>query len=143
MRSRLLGILVNLVLSAAKISAGFVGRSFAPVADGLESGADVLSGLVVYFGLKIAVKPPDKDRHFSRVMNSTPHLTSEFVFRSGSWNLQDLSGKVARRLTFHVGQLVSTTMPTRRSGTIAKASFLSLALFSMTIPRWRKLLGIA
>jgi divalent metal cation (Fe/Co/Zn/Cd) transporter len=42
MRSRLLGILANLGLSAAKISAGFVGHSFALVADGLESGADVL-----------------------------------------------------------------------------------------------------
>jgi hypothetical protein len=59
MRSTLLGILVNLGLSATKISAGFVGHSFALVADGLESGADVLGGLVVFFGLKIAVKPPD------------------------------------------------------------------------------------
>jgi Co/Zn/Cd efflux system component len=45
MRSTLLGILVNLGLSVTKISAGFVGRSFALVADGLESGADVLSAL--------------------------------------------------------------------------------------------------
>jgi divalent metal cation (Fe/Co/Zn/Cd) transporter len=58
MRSTLLGILVNLGLSAAKISAGAVGHSFALVADGLESAAYVLSGLVVFFGLKIAIKPP-------------------------------------------------------------------------------------
>jgi divalent metal cation (Fe/Co/Zn/Cd) transporter len=32
---------------------------FALVADGLESLTDVVSGLVVYFGLKIAAKPPD------------------------------------------------------------------------------------
>jgi cation diffusion facilitator family transporter len=30
----------------------------------LESGADVLSGLVVFFGLKIAVKPPDTDHPY-------------------------------------------------------------------------------
>jgi divalent metal cation (Fe/Co/Zn/Cd) transporter len=84
MRSTLLGILVNLVQSAAKFSAGFVDHSFALLADGLESGADVLSGLVVFFGLKIAVKPAGKDRHCSRVVNSTPHLTSGFVFRSGN-----------------------------------------------------------
>jgi divalent metal cation (Fe/Co/Zn/Cd) transporter len=47
MRSTLLGILVNLVLSVTKVSAGLLGHSFALVADGLESGADVLSGLVV------------------------------------------------------------------------------------------------
>ena len=64
MRSTLLGILVNLGLSAAKISAGIMGHSFALVADGLESGADVLSGLVVFFGLKIAVKPPDADHPY-------------------------------------------------------------------------------
>jgi cation diffusion facilitator family transporter len=64
MRSTLLGILVNLGLSVAKISAGIVGHSFALVADGLESGADVLSGLVVFFGLKIAVKPPDADHPY-------------------------------------------------------------------------------
>jgi divalent metal cation (Fe/Co/Zn/Cd) transporter len=34
------------------------------VADGLESLTDVLSGLVVYFGLKIAVKPPDADHPY-------------------------------------------------------------------------------
>src|SRR5258708_30417119 len=51
-------------LSVTKISAGFVGHSFALVADGLESGADVLSGLVVFFGLKIAVKPPDTDHPY-------------------------------------------------------------------------------
>jgi hypothetical protein len=56
MRSTLLGILANPGLSATKISAGMVGDSFALVADGLESGADVLSGLVVFFGLKIAIK---------------------------------------------------------------------------------------
>jgi cation diffusion facilitator family transporter len=55
---------VNLGLSATKISAGMVGHSFALVADGLESGADVLSGLVVFFGLKIAVKPPDRDHPY-------------------------------------------------------------------------------
>jgi len=64
MRSTLLGILVNLGLSTAKIFAGMVGHSFALVADGLESAADVLSGLVVFFGLKIAVKPPDRDHPY-------------------------------------------------------------------------------
>jgi cation diffusion facilitator family transporter len=64
MRSTLLGILVNLGLSATKISAGAVGHSFALVADGLESGADVLSGLVVFFGLKIAIMPPDRDHPY-------------------------------------------------------------------------------
>src|SRR5450755_1218962 len=64
MRSTVLGIVVNLGLSVSKISAGTLGHSFALVADGLESGTDVLSGLVVFVGLKIAVKPPDRDHPY-------------------------------------------------------------------------------
>jgi cation diffusion facilitator family transporter len=62
--STVLGISVNLGLGVAKCSAGLLGNSFALVADGLESIADVLSGLVVYFGLKIAAKPPDADHPY-------------------------------------------------------------------------------
>jgi len=62
--STLLGIFVNLGLGLAKGSAGLLGNSFALVADGLESLTDVFSGLVVYFGLKIAVKPPDADHPY-------------------------------------------------------------------------------
>ena len=42
----------------------WIARSFALVADGLESSADVLSGLAVYFGLRLATKPPDKDHPY-------------------------------------------------------------------------------
>lgn len=58
------GILVNLALALTKGTAGLVGHSFALVADGLESAADVLSGLVVLFGLKLASKPPDVDHPY-------------------------------------------------------------------------------
>jgi cation diffusion facilitator family transporter len=63
-KSTVLGILVNVGLALVKCSAGLLGNSFALVADGLESVTDVFSGLVVYFGLKIAVKPPDADHPY-------------------------------------------------------------------------------
>lgn len=63
-KSTVLGMFINLVLGLAKCSAGLFGNSFALVADGLESITDVLSGLVVYFGLKIAAKPPDADHPY-------------------------------------------------------------------------------
>jgi cation diffusion facilitator family transporter len=63
-KSTLLGIAMNFALSLMKCSAGLIGHSFALVADGLESGADVLSGLAVYFGLRLAAKPPDKDHPY-------------------------------------------------------------------------------
>lgn len=63
-KSSLIGILVNFALALTKCTAGLVGHSFALVADGLESGADVLSGLVVLLGLKLAIKPPDADHPY-------------------------------------------------------------------------------
>lgn len=63
-KSALLGILINLGLAVAKSSAGYFGNSFALIADGVESLTDVLTGLVVYFGLKIAVKPPDANHPY-------------------------------------------------------------------------------
>jgi divalent metal cation (Fe/Co/Zn/Cd) transporter len=45
---------VNLFLALTKCTAGFLGHSFALIADGLESAADVITGLVVYLGLRIA-----------------------------------------------------------------------------------------
>jgi cation diffusion facilitator family transporter len=63
-KSTLLGISVNLGLAFAKCSAGLLGNSFALVADGLESLTDVMSGLAVYFSLKIAVRPPDANHPY-------------------------------------------------------------------------------
>jgi cation diffusion facilitator family transporter len=63
-KSTVLGIFVNIGLALIKCAAGLLGNSFALVADGLESVTDVFSGLVVYFGLKIAVEPPDADHPY-------------------------------------------------------------------------------
>jgi cation diffusion facilitator family transporter len=63
-KSTLLGVAVNLGLGLSKCTAGFFGNSFALVADGVESLTDVLSGLVVFFGLKIAAKPPDQNHPY-------------------------------------------------------------------------------
>lgn len=66
MKSALLGIFVNLGLAVVKCVAGLLGHAFALVADGLESIMDVFGGLVVYFGLKIAVRPPDARYPYGR-----------------------------------------------------------------------------
>jgi len=64
MRSSRVGIFANLILAVAKFLAGLWGQSFALIADSVESAADVLSGLVVYFGLKISVRPPDANHPY-------------------------------------------------------------------------------
>lgn len=64
MRTTLLGIVLNMVLALAKGVAGFLGHSFALMADALESLSDVVSSFIVYFGLRLALKPPDEDHSY-------------------------------------------------------------------------------
>jgi cation diffusion facilitator family transporter len=64
LRSSLLGIAINLTLALVKCLAGIIGHSFALLADGVESFLDVISSSVVYWGLRLAIKPPDKDHPY-------------------------------------------------------------------------------
>jgi len=61
MRSTLIGIGVNLFLALGKALAGVFGHSYALVADAIESGMDVLSSILVYFGLKVSTLPADEN----------------------------------------------------------------------------------
>jgi cation diffusion facilitator family transporter len=63
-KSTRVGLALNSVLAAAKVTAGVLGHSFALVADGIESLADVFSSVIVYFGLKYAVKPRDENHPY-------------------------------------------------------------------------------
>lgn len=58
----LVGVAVNAALAAIKILAGFFGNSYALIADGIESTADIVTSLVVWGGLRVAVAPAD-ERH--------------------------------------------------------------------------------
>ena len=64
LRSSIIGIGFNLVLALFKCGTGFVGHSFALIADGIESLSDVISSTVVYFGLRVAIKPPDQEHPY-------------------------------------------------------------------------------
>jgi cation diffusion facilitator family transporter len=55
---------VNLALATVKCLAGFIGHSFALVADGIESFSDVVSSGIVALGLWFAIKPPDEDHPY-------------------------------------------------------------------------------
>lgn len=59
-RIALIGMLVNVVLTAAKISAGLFGNSYVLIADGIESALDIAGSAVIWGGLKFAARPPDE-----------------------------------------------------------------------------------
>ena len=60
----LVGVFINAILAAIKITGGVLGSSGALIADGIESCADVLSSLVVWGGLHISLKPADADHPY-------------------------------------------------------------------------------
>jgi cation diffusion facilitator family transporter len=64
LKSSLIGIGFNLVLALFKCTTGFIGHSFALIADGIESLSDVISSTVVYLGLRVAVRPPDEEHPY-------------------------------------------------------------------------------
>jgi cation diffusion facilitator family transporter len=59
-RVALLGLVVNVVLASAKIMAGLVGHAYVLIADGIESALDVGGSIVIWGGLTVAARPPDK-----------------------------------------------------------------------------------
>ena len=59
-----IGMAVNFVLAIVKIVTGIVGHSYALIADGIESTADIVSSIVVWTGLKISSLPPDDDHPY-------------------------------------------------------------------------------
>ena len=63
-RTTLLGIGVSIVLIFVKGISGYVGHSFALFADAAESGADILSSGLLWLGLRIAIKKPDKEHPY-------------------------------------------------------------------------------
>ncbi len=60
----LAGIVVSLALAVLKIVTGLMAGSTSVVADGLESGGDVLASGLVFLGLAVAAKPADSDHPY-------------------------------------------------------------------------------
>jgi len=59
-RLALLGLVINVVLASVKIVAGVVGHAYVLIADGMESALDVGGSIVIWGGLTVAAKPPDR-----------------------------------------------------------------------------------
>ena len=60
MRTTLIGIVISIVLVFLKGIAGYLGHSYALIADATETGADILSSTMLLIALRIALKQPDE-----------------------------------------------------------------------------------
>jgi cation diffusion facilitator family transporter len=59
-RFALFGLIVNVLLATAKIFAGAIGHAYVLIADGIESALDVGGSIVIWGGLTVAARPPDR-----------------------------------------------------------------------------------
>jgi cation diffusion facilitator family transporter len=64
LRATFLGIVVNVVLGAAKFVAGIFGHSHALIADATESFADIFNSLVIWRGIVVAAAPADEEHPY-------------------------------------------------------------------------------
>ena len=60
----MLGLSVNVALAGVKLLAGIFGRSYALIADAIESMADAVSSIIVWRGVVIAEKPADREHPY-------------------------------------------------------------------------------
>jgi len=59
-----IGVVGNILLTAAKFAAGILGRSSAMVADAVHSASDIFASFFVFISLKIAKIPADKNHPY-------------------------------------------------------------------------------
>ncbi|MCM3749176.1 cation diffusion facilitator family transporter [Paenibacillus pasadenensis] len=75
-----ISIAAYLVLSAAKLAAGFFFASEALTADGFNNLTDIAASFAVLIGLRIAQKPPDKDHPYGHFRAETiASLIASFI----------------------------------------------------------------
>jgi len=60
----LVGVAVNTALAILKILTGVFGNSYALIADGIESTSDIVTSLVVWGGLRVAITPADEQHPY-------------------------------------------------------------------------------
>jgi cation diffusion facilitator family transporter len=63
-RIAIVSVSVGIVLAALKIFVGYEAHSTSVLSDGLEASGDVLCSAIVYLGLWLAGKPPDKEHPY-------------------------------------------------------------------------------
>src|SRR5438876_6773736 len=59
-RIAMFGLAINVLLAAAKLLTGLLGHAYVLIADGIESALDVGGSIVIWGGLTIAARPPDR-----------------------------------------------------------------------------------
>lgn len=104
------GFFTNLILSAAKIVAGVVGRSSAMIADGIHSLSDFVTDFIVIIFIKISAKNEDSDHPYGHgkfetfatmLISFALFIVAIGIFYSGSVKIYEvLNGRTIERPTY-------------------------------------------
>lgn len=75
-----LSIGTYIILSALKLTIGYIGNSEALKADGLNNMTDIIASFAVLIGLRISQKPPDHNHHYGHLRAETvASLVASFI----------------------------------------------------------------
>ncbi|WP_028776685.1 cation diffusion facilitator family transporter [Shimazuella kribbensis] len=108
-RGAIISIVAYLFLSALKLSIGYVAKSEAMFADGLNNATDIVASIAVFIGLRLSQKPPDEDHPY------------------GHWKAETVSSLLASFIMFSVGlQVLYTGFTTIASGKKAVPDLLAV-----------------
>ena len=82
----LIGIVGNLLLSAAKLLVGVLSGSMAVIGDGIDSATDIVMSLITLFAARIMERPPDPKHPYGygRAETVATKLLSFMIFFAGS-----------------------------------------------------------
>jgi cation diffusion facilitator family transporter len=69
----------NISFAAIKLLVGVIGNSFALIADGIESLADVLSSVIVWSGLKVSGKEADHEHPYGRELANPGNVPAAYT----------------------------------------------------------------
>lgn len=104
------GFFINLILSAAKVAAGIVGRSSAMIADGIHSLSDFVTDLIVIVFIKISSKHEDSGHPYGHgkfetfatmLISFALFIVAIGIFYSGSVKIYEvLNGRTIERPTY-------------------------------------------
>ncbi|ALC91995.1 transporter [Bacillus sp. FJAT-18017] len=95
-RGALLSIVAYILLSALKLTVGYISDSAALKADGLNNTTDIIASVAVLIGLKISQRPPDKDHGYGHWKSETiASMVASFVMIAvGIQVLSDALGSI-------------------------------------------------
>ena len=88
---------LNVVLCVSKVAAGWLGQSFALLADGLNSLSDVGLSAALFFGMRFASRPPDRNHAYGhgKFEQEVSRLTAAVVLATGGAIVWEAVGRLS------------------------------------------------